>query len=1376
MVSQLSAADPVLPARRPLAPMQAGMLAESLLAPRAGVNIEQLVVDYEGFVDTAALRDAWQIAIETCPALRAGFSWTEGVPLQWIEPRASVPWQERVLRSEPHSEPEFQGWLAADRRQGVSLDRPPLMRFTLFRTPTHHRLVWTFHHILLDGRSLPIVLQQVEEAYRALRSGRSLTAPTSGDYRAFLDWIETRDNRSDKQFWAEYLAGIEAPTPLFGERQRRDEAETQATITLSVTVDPSTVAGLAALASRCDVTQATLLQAAWGLLCCRHHGTPDALFGVTRSGRHFSTGAEEMVGLLINTVPVRVGRGGGFTVETWLQRLRADTLRIRQHEATSLIDVHEASAIPRGEPLFKSLLILDAASLEQRLGALDDVWGTRNVELIEQSSFPLVLTAHLGEAIGLELTFDPALLDEAAMPRLLAQLERLLRALAEAPIGALVEELEWLPDAEREWIEAFNAQNLLDGDGETFVTRFESWADRTPEAIAVAAPDARLDYAELDQSANRLAHLLVALGVRPGDTVAICLDRKSDLIVAILATLKAGAAYLPLDTFYPKERIQSVAQATHFPVLITLSRLRNSLPQSSSYLLFLDKVDGELRQAPTTRLQIPLGPDDGAYVIFTSGTTGRPKGVRTTHGNVMSMCRGWEDGYRLDEMRSHLQVASPSFDVFSGELVRALATGGKLVMCPYESILKPKQLFELMKSEQVDIAEFVPLVLRSLIEYLDTSGERLDFLKLLTAGADVWYVHEYERVRGYLAPGARLINSYGITETTVDSTLFEGDVSHLPEGAVIPIGRPFGNTAVYILDEARRPVPIDVVGELYIGGHGVVPGYLNDPARTAERFLPDPFCGRAGALMYKSGDLGRFRADGTIELVGRLDHQVKVRGFRIELGEVETVLATHPDVQQAAVIDQSLGNGEKRLVGYYVPKPGAVLDPRKLRAHLGDKLPYYMVPAVLVSISEVPRTPNGKVDRKALPLPEVQEQADAGKHERPRDELEARLCEIWEELLGVRQVGIRDDFFELGGHSLLAVSLLGRVEAKLGRELPLAALFEGRTVARLAEAIRCGDKAWSCAVDLGGSGDEAPLFWIHTLGGGGSGGLFRYERLVPELAEPRRSYGIRAPDHPFDRIEPMAAFYVEEMRRVQPQGPYHLLGYCFGGIVAYEMAQQLHAAGEEVAFLGLIEAPAQVPRPSVFTSLGTLCAFMVNAWHWLRGFLTWQGPKQREWLLWQLKFLARRVMGGEALYTLDDFLVKPERSGDYRRYAEAHWEALLHYEPAPHPVRGTVFRVNGKSLTSFERDMGWERLCELGVDVELITGRHGDVFDVPHRYRLIEALREALGRTRLEQNRCSSRKRTGAPEAIGAEPRAEVPEPTRDPSSPQERVGIDEGA
>ncbi len=1307
---------------RHLSPMQAGMLAETLLAPDAGVNIVQFVIHYPGRVDPAALHRAWDLAIDEFPILRTDFAWREGEPSQSVRQSAVAPWEEPpVTLLQGWSEADFQAWLLTDRQRGMALDRAPLMRFAFFRMADEDRLVWTFHHLLLDGGSVPIVLQSVEQAY----VGGAITQRERADYTTFLDWLEARDDQSDQAFWHEYLRGIESATPLFGAKERRDESAVNANLAVSHVLSRETTATLESVARRFDVTLGTIVQGAWGLLACRQHRASEALFGVTRSGRHFSTGAEDIVGLLINTVPVRVRARLDWSVESWLRDLRDDTMRIRSHEATALVDIQAVSEIPRGEPLFESLVIFEGTSVEQRLAALDDVWKTRNIDIIEQSSFPLVLTVQMHEGLSLEINYDPGVVDGDAVRRTLAQLTALLESLAASPAGK-VGELAWLPRKEREQLEAFNAQVLIDGSEETIVDRFQEWAKRTPDAEALVAPDGRLTYGELEQRANRLARHLVARGVRRGDAVAICLDRNSQLIVAILAVLKAGGAYLPIDTFYPKERIQAVADGASFNLMVTLSRLRNSLPTTAAEMVFLDQLGPELERLPDTPLDVSIDASDPAYVIFTSGTTGKPKGVRTVHGNVMSMYRAWEAAYGLEDKRSHLQLASPSFDVFSGEFVRALCGGLKLVMCPYEFSLKPNKMFELMQAEQVDIAEFVPLSLRSLIDYLEQSGQRLDHMRLLAAGADVWYVHEFERVRRFLPEGARLINSYGISETTVDSTYFEGDVGHLPQGAVIPIGRPFGNTAIYVLDDDLERLPIDVVGEIYIGGHGVTPGYLNDPVRTRERFLPDPYRASQGALMYKSGDLGRLRADGTLELVGRSDHQVKVRGFRIELGEVEAALASYPQIQQAVASTQARGVGEKRLIGYYVPRGDAAIDLAKLRAYLGDKLPYYMVPAALVRVDTIPRSPNGKVDRKALPMPEDIELGTQRAYQPPSDELEARLCDLWSEVLGVKPIGVGDDFFEIGGHSLLAVSLFAKIKARLGKEMPITALFEGRTVQRMAEALRGGENVWSHVVELGGAGDDPPLFWIHTLGGGGGGGFFRYQTLVEELSLGRKSYGIRAPAEPFNRMEAMASLYVEEMRRLQPKGPYHLLGYCFGGVVAYTMAEQLHRMGEQVAFLGLIEASAPLESPSPLESPRHLLEFSRNALDWAAGFVGWPTAKKQAWVKRQLRSVTQIARGQEHGYTMDDFLEKPERQGEYRKFVEAHWEALMHYEPKSHPCRATLLRVRGNDLRAFEHDLGWGELCELGVDVEIVTGRHGEIFNRPHLSILANALRRRL--------------------------------------------------
>ncbi len=1294
--------------------MQAGMLAESLFDPEAGVNVEQLIIDYEERLDIPALESAWQEVTRLCKALRSEFTWGGNAPSQRVKETVELHAEVHDLSQlgDESAEERYETWLADDRRTGFRLDRAPLMRLSVFRLPSRDRLVWTFHHILLDGRSMPIVLNLAERAYRSKRSGVAQELEPPASYGRFLDWLDTRDADADRAFWTGYLRGITSATPPIGLRDALEPNGVEIPRSITRHLSAETSQALLDLATACDVTLGTIVQAAWGLLCARYHGEQEVVFGVTRSGRRFGEGGESTVGLLINTVPVRVRVDEQISVRQWLGALRQDTLELRKHEATSLLDIHSVSDIPRGAPLFNSLVMLEGQPLGRRLAELDPVWAGRSLELVERSSLPLVLTVQTGTELTIDLTFDASQIDPGAIQRASSQLCTLLTAMAHGA-DLPVAQIDWLPESQLGSLQSFNPAALLCGEGRTVHGVIAEHAAVQPEAIAVSAKDGSLTYGDLDRRANQLARHLAENGVRPGDIVGVCLDRTTELVVSLIAVLKTGAAYLPLDTFYPKSRLATLLESTAVRTVVTLGRLRTSLPPTEAPLLLLDQAQSRIANHATTPPEVTVSAADRCYVIFTSGSTGRPKGVTTSHANLMSIFQAWQEAYRLNELRAHLQMASASFDVFSGDLVRALCSGKKLVLCPHETLMRPRELYELMQHEGVDCAEFVPLVLRMLVDHLESTSQRLDFMHVLIAGSDVWYTREYARVKKLLSPSARLINSYGISETTIDSTYFEGDVSHLPEGAVVPIGRPFRNSRVYILDALQRPVPVGVHGELYIGGHGVTAGYLGDETRTRERFISDPFAPEAAALMYRTGDVGRFRADGTIELCGRSDEQVKVRGFRIELGEVQSALEKHPDVAAGIVIAEQRGPGENRLVAYFVERAGRSIDVRKLRDFIGDRLPYYMVPFSYVRLEELPRSPNGKVDRRALPKPD-----DAGVDLRhhyvaPRSDLERDLCRIWQDVIGISRVGVHDDFFELGGHSLLAVTMFAKVAERTGKDLPLTALFQTRTVARLAEALRVGEKAWSCIVELTSDGSDPPLFWMHTLGGGGAGGFFRYEQLARRMGLPRPSYGIRAPQEPFRRLPDMASYYIEEVRRVQPKGPYHLLGFCFGGNLAFEMAGQLDAQGEEVAFLGLIESVATVAPASPFESLSAATGFASNAYHWARGFLTWPREKQLVWLgrNW------RKVLSGTlepADQDLEAFLEDRNRTEDYRRFVSAHWEALQHHEPTPFRGVGHVFRVRGHSLSHCERDLGWSRLCEGGVELDYLPGSHAEVLDEPH--------------------------------------------------------------
>jgi amino acid adenylation domain-containing protein len=536
--------------------------------------------------------------------------------------------------------------------------------------------------------------------------------------------------------------------------------------------------------------------------------------------------------------------------------------------------------------------------------------------------------------------------------------------------------------------------------------------------------------------------------------VGICVERSLEMIAGLLGILKAGGAYVPLDPAYPKDRLAYMLNDSQMPILVTTEKLSAALPEHQARVVYLDK-DWGINSADSDVAPVSSVTDENlAYVIYTSGSTGKPKGVAIAHRSLVNAYLAWEDAYQLRSLcKSHLQMASFSFDVFSGDLVRALCSGAKLVICPREWLLEPENLYELMRKEKIDCAEFVPVVLRNLIQYLERTKQDLSFMRLLIAGSDSWHIKEYQQFQHFCGPQTRLINSYGATETTIDSSYFESAALSFSIDGLVPIGRPFANTQIYILDSHLQPVPIGVAGELHIGGAGLARSYLNQLELTEQKFIPNPFSNKSGDRLYKTGDLGRYRSDGTIEFLGRVDNQVKIRGFRIEVGEIEAELSQHPAVQQVAIVDREDQPGNKRLVAYFVPNQEQVPSPDELRRFLKEKLPDFMLPSAFVHLDVLPLTPNGKVNRQALPVPDPSHMGSEVTFVPPRNLTEETLASIWGDLLKLERVGIHDDFFDLGGHSLLATQVISRLREALSVELPLRCLFESSTIAELAELV-----------------------------------------------------------------------------------------------------------------------------------------------------------------------------------------------------------------------------------------------------------------------------------------------------------------------------------
>jgi amino acid adenylation domain-containing protein len=697
---------------------------------------------------------------------------------------------------------------------------------------------------------------------------------------------------------------------------------------------------------------------------------------------------------------------------------------------------------------------------------------------------------------------------------------------------------------------------------------FEAQVERSPEAIALVFEDRELTYAELNSQANRLAHLLIGRGIGPENLVALALPRSAEMIIALLGVLKAGAAYLPLDADYPAERLAYMLRDAQPPCVLTTARIAERLPEGGVQLV-LDHptTAGALAQSPETNPSDaertgPLSPHNPAYVIYTSGSTGTPKGVVVAHAGIPSLAAASIDHLAITPKARILQFASLSFDVSLSEVAIALVSGATLAL-PAKEQRTGEPLARFLRSRGITHALVPPAVLASLPDDLS--------LETLVVGGEPSSPDLVSR----WSKGRRMINVYGPTETTVCATMSEP----LSGTIVQLIGRPIWNTRVYVLDGGLRPVPVGVRGELYIAGAGLARGYLNRPALSAERFVADP-SGAPGTKMYRTGDLARWRGDGELEFLGRADQQLKIRGFRIEPGEIEAVLLGHPAVAQAAVIAREDRQGDKRLVGYVVAQSGQPADPALLRSHVAQSLPDYMVPGAIMVLEALPLTPNGKLNRKALPVPDFRTSSGAT-WRAPRIAREEILCGLFAETLAVPQVGIEDNFFELGGHSLLATRLVSRIRATLGVELPIRSLFEAPTVAELAERLdlNTNQKSLGVVLPLRPSGNLPPLFCVHPAGGLSwcYSGLLQYIRAdYPIYGLQARSYN--QPEIVPQTLQEMVADYLDQIRAIQPGGPYHLLGWSFGGLVAYSLASLLQLQGEQVALLALLDAYPELPR------------------------------------------------------------------------------------------------------------------------------------------------------------------------------------------------------
>ncbi|MDQ0377609.1 non-ribosomal peptide synthetase [Amycolatopsis thermophila] len=964
----------------PLTPLQQGMVFHALLGDRADVYTVQTVLRLAGDVDAGRLRRAAEDLVRRHANLRAGFrTQASGQFVQVVRRSVRVPW--RVV--DCPDEERFQRLLDDERAEPFDLGRPPLLRFTLVRRDSGHVLVLSSHHLLWDGWSAPILVRDLLSLY----GGQAL--PAVRPFRDHLTWLSKQDTEAAGRAWAEALADLDGPTLVAGGPSTGLPRRTE----FSLPGEPLTRA-----ARDHGVTVNALVQSAWALVLAGLTGRDDLVFGATVSGRNPDVpGVESMVGMLINTVPVRVRLAPGETLAELAARVQAEQARLLEHQHLGLADIQRAAGQPA---LFDTLVVFESYPGTDLAGS-----PLAGVTVRDATHYPLALLVVPGAEFVLRFDHDPARFDDAGVTRIAERFQDVLGRFVTAP-GTPVARVETLPADE--WQQVVVAPNATAAavPETTLPELFGAQVARTPDAVAVVFRGTALTYAELDARATALARQLAGAGVGPERVVGVRMDRSLELIVSLLGVLKAGGAYLPLDPSYPAERLDMMVEDARPTVVLPAA---------------LDG-EGELR---------PAGPDNPAYVIYTSGSTGRPKGVVVTHRAIVNRLLWMQHEYRLTAEDRVLQKTPSSFDVSVWEFFWPLITGATLVFAEPEGHQDPRYLADLVARERITTAHFVPSMLAQYVE-VGRGPERI------ICSGEALPPELARQARQSL--GARVHNLYGPTEAAVDVTYWP--VPDAPE--IVPIGRPVWNTQTYVLDRFLRPVAPGAAGELYLGGVQLARGYLNRAGLTASRFVANPF-GEPGSRLYRTGDVVRWNADGALEYLGRADDQVKIRGFRVELGEVEVALLALDGVTAAAATAHPK---RQQLVGYVV---GDGLDPAALRRTLAESLPGQFVPSAIVVLDELPLSPSGKLDRRALPEPQVTE-TSAGARD-PREEI---LAELFAEVLGVERVGRDDDFFALGGHSLLATRLASRIRRTFGTDLRIRAIFDAPTVARLARYLDGG--------------------------------------------------------------------------------------------------------------------------------------------------------------------------------------------------------------------------------------------------------------------------------------------------------------------------------
>ncbi len=1303
--------------------------------PNSSANNVPVVVRFNGTLNVSALEQSLNHVVRRHEVLRTTFPLVDRQPIQAIATDFTLTLPIVDLRTVPADRREAEALriATAEAHQPFDLAQGPNLRVLLIQLePIEHLLIWNMNSIICDGASSDLLYQETIACYKAFSIGQTpALLPLSIQYADFAqwqrNWLQGEILTKQVDYWKQKLGGNLPTIQLPFDRPRPVGIPTYNGDRAARMLPKELEQSLNKLSQNWGGTLFMTLLTAFNVLLYRYSGQEDLLVSFASTGRGQAE-LERLIGFFSNTLLLRTKLDGNPTFRELADRVRRDCVEAYSHQDIPFEKLVEE--LPSEHQL-------DRSPLFQVKFALNPPWsngrGMAAVELPElkikslfgyiyhgQTKYDLILVMReQDEGLGMVFDYNADMFDASTIDRMLGHFQTLLEGIVANPDRS-ISELPLLTAPEQQQLLVWN-QTQADYRAKCIHQLFEAQVDRTPDAVAVVYADKQFTYQELNQRANQLAHYLQSLGVKADVLVGLCVQRSLELVIGLLGILKAGGAYVPLDPDYPADRLSFMLEDTQVPVLLTTTDLVDRLPDNLAQLVILDRDWQTIEIESSENFQHQVTPNNLGYVIYTSGSTGKPKGVAMTQ-IALSNLIGWQlNNTKISQGGRTLQFSPISFDVSFQEIFTTWSSGGTLILIAEELRKDTLALLNFLDREGIEKL-FVPFVaLQQLTEMAVSINLFPAQLKeVITAGEQLQITPAITEFFTQLAD-CRLFNHYGPSESHVVTSLSLPD--SVEDWATLPpIGRPISNTQIHILDAYLNPVPIGISGEIYIGGVCLAREYLNRPDLTAEKFQLDPFDDRQISRLYKTGDLARYLPTGDIEYLCRVDNQVKIRGFRIEIGEVEVVLIKYSAISQVAVIADGKMSGNKRLIAYVVPHQQQTITVQEMRSFLSSRLPDYMIPSAFIVLDRLPITPSGKLDRRALPSPDEIRKELEETFIAPRNELEIQLTKIWRKVLGIPSIGIRDNFFELGGHSLIAVRLFAEIEQIWGRNLPLATLFQAQTIEKMADLLleQAWVAPWSSLVPIQPNGSNRPLFCVHPIGGN----VLEYYPLADYLGGEQPIYGLQSlgldgKQPPLNCVKEMASHYIKEMLSIQPHGPYAILGYSFGGLVAFEIAQQLRSIDQKIALLAILDLKSP-NLPKVRPSFARSLKIHFKNLHQL---------PDRE----KIKYIRDRIdYRLSNKFDYKEFIIeslsgKSPATPELFDIIDANFQAIQSYSIQPYSGNAILFRCQVQTLDyAMSNDLGWGKLIGGNLEIFNVDSIHYGMFQTPSIKVIAEKLKSCL--------------------------------------------------